>query len=732
MPDIEPQTPYIIEGESNPLNVETGLNNLSNTCYANSALQCLFNVPELTHYFLSHTHIRQLRHNSPNKNDERNIAKSYGQLMEEMVKSGKVGKGKGSMDTTPFFKTITQFSNLFDIEDQQDSSEFLNYLLNALHEGLNRVVNKPKTKLQEDKNMPEYKKAHIQWKDEKLREDSIITDLFQGQYMSRLTCTQCNHHSTKFETFKSLSLTVPSMGERRLTFYYVPIDWRYRPTLMSLMVNKQWSIERLYEVIHRAKKTDGPSYMMLCEIEDGRIEYIYALEEKISDIKFDRVMVVYELRHDVTKLLGSDDIGYYLSQVVFKPQDTTDPRSLYLENPGTNIPLIVISHRDQQLPTGVYYIQILRWLQHNSRVSFEDYIKEVAVILSSISYKSDSSLFAPNMKRLSSAIHRKLSSYNPKSLAMVLSCLQLSSKPAASTPPKPHTERQPNLPRFMPKNRSIAPSDLRNHLCSELFVDSDDTVVCLYDLDSLKSILNGLERKNPFHLINYSFFVMPDGGGSEETLQLPQVPDEEWVRPPNNNSNLQKHLNNGTQIPESEIPRVTIQDCFNGFTSKEQVSGWVCDNCKSPQDAVKQLNLWRLPQYLIVHFNRFEYQNLETLTKNDTFIEFPLHDLDLTRFALGNQGMFSSGRKLIYDLYAVCNHYGSVNNGHYTAFAKKRIKTQSSTEGGGHDIAKGIHNIFHPHYTEKWYEFDDDSVLPITTDRVCTSSAYFLLYRLRD
>ncbi len=63
---------------------------------------------------------------------------------------------------------------------------------------------------------------------------------------------------------------------------------------------------------------------------------------------------------------------------------------------------------------------------------------------------------------------------------------------------------------------------------------------------------------------------------------------------------------------------------------------------------------------------------------------------------------------MYYDLYAVSNHYGSLNGGHYTAF--------------------GFNSLLN-----KWYEFNDSSVSTVSSiDDVVTSGAYLLLYRRRE
>lgn len=50
-------------------------------------------------------------------------------------------------------------------------------------------------------------------------------------------------------------------------------------------------------------------------------------------------------------------------------------------------------------------------------------------------------------------------------------------------------------------------------------------------------------------------------------------------------------------------------------------------------------------------------------------IDFPVEGLNMSSYVLQNK----EGSKIIYDLYAVSNHFGSLSGGHYTAFAKNPI-----------------------------------------------------------
>ena len=80
------------------------------------------------------------------------------------------------------------------------------------------------------------------------------------------------------------------------------------------------------------------------------------------------------------------------------------------------------------------------------------------------------------------------------------------------------------------------------------------------------------------------------------------------------------------------------------------------------RQASKKLDLWRLPEVLVVHLKRFSF-NRGFRGKLDSFVDFPMTKLDLSKYVAPEEGGH------VYDLYAVSNHYGGMGGGHYTAYA---------------------------------------------------------------
>lgn len=72
-----------------------------------------------------------------------------------------------------------------------------------------------------------------------------------------------------------------------------------------------------------------------------------------------------------------------------------------------------------------------------------------------------------------------------------------------------------------------------------------------------------------------------------------------------------------------------------------------------------------MPEILVIHLKRFSYSRFWK-NKLETFIDFPIDDLDLSTYIAQKNSHLSNH----YKLYAICNHYGGMGSGHYTAFVR--------------------------------------------------------------
>lgn len=95
--------------------------------------------------------------------------------------------------------TTSRFAPQFAGYGQQDSQEFIAFLLDGLHEDLNRIRKKPYIEKPDWKpGGGDHELATLGkdcWEGYKKRNDSVIVDLFQGQLMSTLVCPDCHKES---------------------------------------------------------------------------------------------------------------------------------------------------------------------------------------------------------------------------------------------------------------------------------------------------------------------------------------------------------------------------------------------------------------------------------------------------------------------------------------------------------------------------------------------------------
>ncbi|KAF8151031.1 hypothetical protein B0H34DRAFT_731104 [Crassisporium funariophilum] len=161
----------------------------------------------------------------------------------------------------------------------------------------------------------------------------------------------------------------------------------------------------------------------------------------------------------------------------------------------------------------------------------------------------------------------------------------------------------------------------------------------------------------------------------------------------------------------------TLGACLRRFTQPEKLGPkeYSCGKCgKAAHEASKRLSILKLPPVLSFQFKRFEHKTNDksSARKIDAAIRFPasLNMAPFTTLGMKETEKENSGSAVSYpgpeamyeyDLFAVINHEGQINNGHYTNFAR---------------------------FQDEWYRFDDDKVTHSGLGACLNSAAYMCFY----
>ncbi|XP_076684435.1 uncharacterized protein LOC143377259 isoform X2 [Andrena cerasifolii] len=182
-----------------------GLRNIGNTCFMNSVIQCLSNTRPLLEYLLNEQYLADI--NTTTSSMKGALIKAFSQVIHELWEVG----GDHVVNTTALKSQIQRFAPRFMGYSQQDAQEFLRYLLEGLHEDVNRVTVKPQPIHTDIPEMyTDSQKAVESWKRYLRSEDSMIVDVFVGQLRSSLHCTACDHVSVTLDPVWDLSLPIPA------------------------------------------------------------------------------------------------------------------------------------------------------------------------------------------------------------------------------------------------------------------------------------------------------------------------------------------------------------------------------------------------------------------------------------------------------------------------------------------------------------------------------------------
>ncbi|CAF3401063.1 unnamed protein product [Rotaria sp. Silwood1] len=351
-----------------------GLSNLGNTCFMNSALQCLSNVPALTDYFLHDEYRKHINRDNPlgMKGD---VALAYGELIHEMWS----GTGNYCAPSS-LKKNVARYAPQFSGFAQQDSQEFMSFLLDGLHEDLNLVKQKPYVeKTDDDGKADDATLAAEQWDYYRKRNQSRIHDIFHGQIKSIVRCLTCDTAARTFDPICFLSLPLPGKGKiRTFKITYVRLNGQIKS--YDIKCDEHGRVRNLVQEFcdrfqQKKKKIDDAVPMetdagsKVNEINQDEEEEEEEEEDFTKDSDYDghqprpdyilsaevynhRIHVQYADNHLLTHIIERDQIVFYEVPDSLKTPDSekilmpcTFRSDYYNENFGLPIYLSVPRHK---------------------------------------------------------------------------------------------------------------------------------------------------------------------------------------------------------------------------------------------------------------------------------------------------------------------------------------------------------------------------------------------------
>jgi ubiquitin carboxyl-terminal hydrolase 4/11/15 len=271
----------------------------------NSIIQCLSNCPVLTNFFLDARYVRDINKENP-LGLKGKLANSYTSLLKE-IWSGEYR----AVAPSEFKKALSDFAPRFSGYQQHDSQELLAFMLDGLHEDLNRIKLKPYTKSVEDQGRTDTEIAEESWKMHLMRNQSIIVDLFQGQLKSTVTCPDCSRISITFDPFMFLSVPLPSKESRLVKLELLGV--KGRPSMIyGVDITDLTKMSQLIEHLAKLSGIDS-RLLVVSEYADSNISRVFPEAYDLRNLRMDEKLIVCEQSEQTLTTNSSDWVGVLFS-----------------------------------------------------------------------------------------------------------------------------------------------------------------------------------------------------------------------------------------------------------------------------------------------------------------------------------------------------------------------------------------------------------------------------------
>ncbi|XP_025837544.1 ubiquitin carboxyl-terminal hydrolase 32 isoform X2 [Agrilus planipennis] len=581
----------------------TGLHNLGNTCFMNSALQAVSNTRPLTLYFKRDMQLCELNTSNP-LGTKGQVARKYAELCRELW----AGSTR-SVAPIGLRCCVTKHAPHLSGGGQHDSQELLAWLLDALHEDLNRVTRKQYTELRDSDGRPDAIVADEAWQQHLARDHSIITDLFYGQLKSKVTCQTCGNESVRFDAFNLLSLPLPMESYTLCEILVIRLNGEM-PVKYGLRLNSEAKYLELKHQLEQLCDIPGDR-LMLAEVASSQIKTVLADDARINPGTATE-LYAYELPVPCTEIVNGTldpepEIETSLSQspLARSPEAEVDRNcenrsftkmggSAKCRRPSA-APRPTLPRSDSVDKVPAYLVAV-----HRKCVRQETYFLS--------QHKLKPSLFG---------------------MPLLLGCN------ANSTCKDLYEMVWKQVTRLL---SPLPQSDQTNHA-----TDCDDSLGYEFPF-TLKAVLQGGQicALCPWTqfcrgcVISYCdenlFNICKTANSSGMCVAIDWDPTALHLRYQSSREKVWHEHESVTICRKLHTEPIDLDYCLRAFTSEERLEAkYHCSKCQEKQPATKKLQIWRLPPILIIHLKRFDCVNSKWV-KTQKVVNFPFKDFDPTPY----------------------------------------------------------------------------------------------------
>ena len=608
-----------------------GSHNLGNTCFMNSSIACLSNCIELTTYFLTEEFKKDLNKDNPRGLGGKLAIEWYKLLYEYWIENNRTG------NPSSFKSTIGKKAHRFRGYGQQDSNEFMTFFLDYINEDLNKVTNAPYEEIQEQKdNESDLDCANRFWNLHLRRNDSIITDLFSGQYKNTIECPDCHWISITYDPFNTLILPIPnkpSIVKKNITFFFIP-KYSMRSTV-KIMARLNGNI-KFCEVANEIKNIEDFNYdvenLSFIEVSDKQCVGICDKNDGMFD------------NNEHYFFCSEDDKEYKKIIMLYISTENKNDLSAYPR----------IFYTGENMSFNEFKMRIYFYARH--------------YILDPFGKEDDEDEFKKIFNEYCKNEHineEKVVNYMKEEYIKIFE--------------NPTEENKELIDKFM------------NDLPFEFLITNERN--SRIDLLKIQSIEEKLNELNFISESQTEIGKLLDFMEKENHILLLKFnSNSSYIKQSNlkfntcSNVKMASVQENYYNYNYRYQQQYTLKECFECFTSEETLgkgNEWYCHKCKSFKRAKKKMELFYLPKLFIICLKRFSGSS-SYWGKNDALIEFPINNMDMKDFVCGPDKEYSK-----YDLFAVSQHYGGCGGGHYTAICKNFGKWYNYNDSS---VSKGSEN----------------------------------------